>query len=907
MDNQQSHEHGDSLTQLLQAIHADTTSDGLSLAVRLQQAFPQVDLSIIVALVQAERAKTQPQAPTPPQAPVQPPSPNATQFPPTQYPPETAQYGAPYAQNPIYPPAQNYPYPNPDQSYYSPNSVPYGYQNPYANPGAQGYCPPQTQAPQQPYSAPLPTQTVPQTQPVQSAPVAPVSPQQPYSAPLPTQPVPQTQPVQSAPFAPVSPQQPYSAPLPTQPVPQTQPVQSAPSAPVSPQQPYATTTPVANVAPEPAPVIKPAPLPPPRRAQSAELPSSDPKSRKKTKGKKNKTKTRAPQTKEEIEERRYADELNYALYGAADAEPDVDPELFLASVNLNEEPDAENALNTLTAADAATQKDPDEFLDNLSKTDKDEHQNESAATTLAMIQQKDALERAVNDAPMWLSSLFLHLMLVLLLALIFTKVDSKKFIQIVSEPGFGDKVVLDEVFDPDAMQDVNIDDQFEVDQADIQVDSDVVAEAPDLSNFAEDTAAALTLTEDSLGLDSAPLGDLENLMGSLNGDDLSGRGENKAAALITGGGNEGSEKSVALALSWLAEHQLPNGSWSFNLRACPSCGGACTHSGSNSSVIAATSMGLLPFLAAGNTPTQGKYKKVVKDGVNYLLELGQDTEHGLSFRDDAGNMYAHGLATITLCETYAMLSPKEKQRYRELGYLAQSAINFIEYAQADDGGWRYTPKQAGDTSVFGWQMMALKSAQLAGLSVNDMTVRDARNFLRDVVSFEYETRYNYQRGTSESNATTSVGLLCRLYLDWRTDNATAIRGATRIGQIGPNFNNPYYTYYATQLMHNVGGKIWDQWNYVTRDHLINSQEMDGHARGSWFPTSPDGHANTGGRLYATSLNCMILEVYYRHMPLYQRMENGSQFPLDVPIEVKVEKTEPENADAKKEDEEKDEE
>ncbi len=34
------------------------------------------------------------------------------------------------------------------------------------------------------------------------------------------------------------------------------------------------------------------------------------------------------------------------------------------------------------------------------------------------------------------------------------------------------------------------------------------------------------------------------------------------------------------------------------------------------------------------------------------------------------------------------------------------------------GGWRYVPNSGSDTSVTGLFMMALKSAQLAGLEVN---------------------------------------------------------------------------------------------------------------------------------------------------------------------------------------------
>ena len=57
---------------------------------------------------------------------------------------------------------------------------------------------------------------------------------------------------------------------------------------------------------------------------------------------------------------------------------------------------------------------------------------------------------------------------------------------------------------------------------------------------------------------------------------------------------------------------------------------------------------------------------------------------------------------------------------------AQASINFIVAAQDPvGGGWRYQVKQAGDTSVVGWQLMALKSAHMAYLNVPPETIREA--------------------------------------------------------------------------------------------------------------------------------------------------------------------------------------
>ncbi len=56
------------------------------------------------------------------------------------------------------------------------------------------------------------------------------------------------------------------------------------------------------------------------------------------------------------------------------------------------------------------------------------------------------------------------------------------------------------------------------------------------------------------------------------------------------------------------------------------------------------------------------------------------------------------------------------------------------------------------------------------------------------------------------------------------------------------------------------------WNQRLRQHLIETQATEGAERGSWYFSDP--HGTSGGRHYSTAMAIMILEVYYRYMPLY---------------------------------------
>ena len=351
----------------------------------------------------------------------------------------------------------------------------------------------------------------------------------------------------------------------------------------------------------------------------------------------------------------------------------------------------------------------------------------------------------------------------------------------------------------------------------------------------------------------------------------------KKAMLAKHGGNAESENAVALALKWIIKHQLPDGGWDLdhtigpgNFRDSPNPGSL------KGARAAATALAILPLLGAGHTHETGEYKYQVRAGLEFLMRRAKQSDRGISYLEPGGNMYSHGLVSIVFCEAFAMTKDSALAPY------AQGTVWFIEYAQDPiGGGWRYKPKEAGDTSAVGWQLMALKSAKISGLNINPNTYKGVEKFL-DSVSSHYGAFYGYTTAPNgqPADARTAIGLLCRMYMGWDKNVPGIIDGVGALSDKGPSVGkaNMYYNYYATQTMKHYGGREWKEWNKVMRDFLVNSQEKKGNMAGSWHWGGHTG--DRGGRLCETSLACMTLEVYYRYLPLYGDKAANDEFPLE---------------------------
>lgn len=361
--------------------------------------------------------------------------------------------------------------------------------------------------------------------------------------------------------------------------------------------------------------------------------------------------------------------------------------------------------------------------------------------------------------------------------------------------------------------------------------------------------------------------------GGGGGSGFGGRGKGSREAMLgSGGGTKQTEKSVQGALIWFARHQNPDGSWSIHNQVCRDGNCTCGGEGDVKSNSAATAFALLPFLAAGQThETDGPFKATISRGLNWMV-ANQDKNNGcLAAKGDQQMMYTHGLAAIVMAEAYGLSQDKR------LLLPTQGAIRFIEAAQSKTtGSWVYGPDpnaKTGDTSVFGWQLMALKSAQMAGLQVNPATMQGAKKWLKDASKGKSGGLFCYNVEAGPSPTMTAVGVLGTQYLGAERNDPRIVEGMNYFMTLLPNpkSRNCYYWYYATQVMHNLPGPEWDRWNREMRRVLVESQVKDGCAMGSWDPNlpTPDPWGKHGGRIMVTSIAALTLEVYYRYLPLYK--------------------------------------
>jgi hypothetical protein len=455
---------------------------------------------------------------------------------------------------------------------------------------------------------------------------------------------------------------------------------------------------------------------------------------------------------------------------------------------------------------------------------------------------------AIESAPPWAVSMIVHLVVLIVLALIVFQpaVSSRFIVEVSTDQELGEQLLDDSQF----METIEPLDVLPAVSYDEKPVDDPFAATPNMEVKLELFESPTDLSAPSVGIA------------------LSGREQGAKRALLAAYGGTGeTENSVQLALEWLKRNQHSDGSWSLTG---PYANGVL----GSENRLAATAMALLALQGAGNTHTSGEFTIAVKKAKDALLRM-QDRDGSFITKQNLQNqhqLYSQGQATIAICELYGMTKDEE------LREPAQRALDYAVSIQADSssggGGWRYNPRSGVDTSVTGWFVMALQSGKMSQLNVSDAALNKVSLFLDSVSDDGIE--YRYRPGDKLLISMTAEALLCRQYLGWERDDARLLAGVRLINENPIDYDPPditqtpsvYYWYYATQVMHHMGGEPWHEWNKTMRKALPAAQVKTGKERGSWSP-SGDRFGAQGGRLYTTCFCVYMLEVYYRHMPIYR--------------------------------------
>jgi hypothetical protein len=313
--------------------------------------------------------------------------------------------------------------------------------------------------------------------------------------------------------------------------------------------------------------------------------------------------------------------------------------------------------------------------------------------------------------------------------------------------------------------------------------------------------------------------------------------------------NTRTERAVNTSLTWLRDHQRDDGSWA------------------GQEPAAMTGLALLAYLAHGEAPgIASPYSETVSKGLKYLL-AHQDNRGAFS-----GNAYAHAIATYAVSEAFTLT------RIFGLRESMEKGIQLIVDGQQSAGGFDYNYAKGDrfDTSVSGWQVQALKAAKIAGVGNArlDEAIEKAARFLqyqafaRDGSGFVYEGKPGVQAASGARWTMTGVGVLCLQFLD--KPNAPQVRAGLRVLKEVPfewkSDRQPVYGYYyVTQArFHQATPAAWQAWNSQMQSVLLKHQKTDGHWEG--------GDYDQGSHVYTTTLCTLMLEVYYRYLPTFEKVQ-----------------------------------
>jgi len=327
------------------------------------------------------------------------------------------------------------------------------------------------------------------------------------------------------------------------------------------------------------------------------------------------------------------------------------------------------------------------------------------------------------------------------------------------------------------------------------------------------------------------------------------------------GGSAETEAAVRLALDWFTDTQKEDGRWS-----------------EADSDVATTGLVILCYLSYGVKPSdETDYGRALAKGLDWLVkEVPKNGD-----MTDGGQFYDQAIGTLALGEAAGIT--RLKKYFPPL----ERAVAYICYAQhPKSGGWKYKPisegeldksgeLQKGDLSISGWAIMALRSAEMAGLRVPTKNLGLAREYLDSVSPSKHKGIYRYKYyGVPPKESMVVVGMYCQQLFGIKPDDERQIESAKFLATRMPAAaqKNYYYWYYGCLSMFLHGGKPWQEWNAKMKPIFLEKQQSNG----TWKPEGVRGKRE--GTTITTAWATLSLTVYYRYLPMYKGYTRVSLIP-----------------------------
>jgi len=368
---------------------------------------------------------------------------------------------------------------------------------------------------------------------------------------------------------------------------------------------------------------------------------------------------------------------------------------------------------------------------------------------------------------------------------------------------------------------------------------------------------------------------------------------NKSKYLQDYGGSRATESAVLSGLVWLSKHQSAGGNWDGDgfQSGCKknTCSGA---SRLKRGDIGLTGLALQAYIGAGQTHLSGRFKQTVRRGLRYLIQA-QDSGGRIGPANGVHTV-SQAICAVALAEAYAMTRSPQLRKPAELllGYLLRSQNN---------NGWHYGYRsEKNDVFTTSWVLLALEAGTRAGFNMPlEGAYRSAETYIESITDESYyltgykkrpergsngpnSVRYIYKslaintfRSHAGSHGPTAMATVCRVIVGYSWTSPRLRGGGTIVASQLPvwdtggggklNQVDLIYWYFGSEAMFRLGGTYWKKWNKSLKPALVHHQRIGGDESGSWDPIGAFGQQ--GGRVFATAINVLTLETYYRCLPL----------------------------------------